>query len=292
MATGLIAACHKRLSVWAEMVVFIHAVFMLPFMAAAIVLSTSQAGFDGFKLIWIVAAHLSARHVAMLVNRIVDRHIDALNPRTAGRALVTGLVGLGEAKLLLLVNLAVFLIACFMLNWLCVLLAPLALFIIIGYSYSKRFTVWCHMWLGIACALGPMGAWVGFTGNLSLLIWPLGLACALWVAGFDTIYAFQDMEFDRKNSLYSLPARFGRKRTLHMARLMHLAALAGFVSLYFLFALKPLYLLGCLLMALGLFYQHFISRRHNLSPLAFTSINGLISLCYLVFMLLSFTPVS
>lgn len=287
MAANLISACHKRVRAWSELVAFIHAIFVLPFMAASLVLASQQAQFSGVKLLWIIIAHLSARHVAMLVNRLADYRLDALNPRTKSRGLVSGLVSRKEAYALLLANLLLFLLCCFMLNWLCLLLAPLALAIICGYSYSKRFTSLCHLWLGLACALGAMGAWVAITGNFSPVIWPLGLGCALWVAGFDVLYAMQDIDFDRAYGLYSLPARLGRRRALMLSRLMHLAATLSFASLYLLFNFSWVYLLGCALMALGLFYQQFISRRHNLSPAAFTGINGVIALSYLTFVLIS-----
>lgn len=287
METSLISHCQKRLHAWSELVVFAHAVFMLPFMAASLVLAAQLTGFSWWKLLWIVIAHLSARHVAMLGNRLLDLPWDRLNPRTRERGLVSGAVSGREAWILFAVNLLVFLLCCFMLNWLCLALSPLALFIIVGYSYSKRFSALCHFWLGIGCALGPMGAWVGFTGNFDFIIWPLGFACALWVAGFDIIYACQDIDFDRQYNLKSIPARLGRARALVVARAIHLLAVLLFFSLYFIFPLKPLYLLGCLFMACGLFYQHFISHKHNLSPFAFTSINGIIALGYFIFLLLA-----
>jgi 4-hydroxybenzoate polyprenyltransferase len=278
--------CHKRLGAWSELVAFAHSLFMLPFMAAAILLASTQAPVSWFKIILIIAAQLSARHVAMLSNRLLDIRFDAINPRTRNRSLASGQVSIKEAVILLLTNLLIFISACLGLNWLCIALAPLALFIIIVYSYSKRFTCLCHLWLGLACALGPMGAWVGISNNFLPAIWPLGLGCALWVAGFDIIYACQDMEFDRDHALYSIPACRGREKAILISRILHAGAVLSFTSLLFIFNLHYIYVLACLFMTAGIFYQQFVNVKAT--PLNFTCINGIVALGYFTIMLLSF----
>jgi 4-hydroxybenzoate polyprenyltransferase len=277
--------CRKRLGAWAELVAFAHSLFMLPFMAAAILLVSAQAPISWFKIALIVAAQLSARHVAMLSNRLLDMRFDAQNPRTRGRGLVTGQVSIQEAAALLLANFLIFISACLGLNWLCLSLVPLALFIIIVYSYSKRFTCLCHLWLGTACALGPLGAWAGISANLSPSIWPLGLGCAFWVAGFDILYACQDMEFDRRRGLCSIPARYGREKAVLISRLLHAGAVLSFASLLFIFNLNYIYALACLFMAAGLFYQQFINTQAT--AVRFTCTNGAVALGYFAITLLA-----
>ena len=274
---------YKRLRTWADMVIFAHIIFTAPFMIIGIMLAGSIAEVTVFKVALLLIAQTSAQMVGMLTNRLSDYHIDSINPRTMDRALVTQAVSNKEAIWLLVANLVIFLAACIGLNWLCLALAPIALFMVIVYNYTKRFTWLCHIWLGLACALGPLGAWVGLSGNLYLPIWPLAMGCALWIAGFDVIYACNDLEFDRQHRLHSIPARFGREKALFIAGIIHIAALLCLLLVPLFFNLNYFYFAGCGLMALELVHQHMISRRHNLSMKVFTNTNSLIALTYFIF---------
>jgi 4-hydroxybenzoate polyprenyltransferase len=287
-AKNFLGHSRRRLAAWGQLLAFSQALFLLPFMAVAILLASAQTPISWFKIALIIAAQLSARHVGMLSNRWLDMRLDAQNPRTRNRSLVTRQISGREAAALLLVNLLIFIAACLGLNWLCLALAPLALFIVIAYSFSKRFTCLCHLWLGTACALGPMGAWVGMNANFSPAIWPLGLGCAFWVSGFDIIYACQDMEFDRRHGLCSLPARYGRKKAVLISRLLHVSAVLSFASLFFIFNLNYVYAFACLFMAAGLGYQQAINIKA--AALRFNCTNSAVALGYFTITLLACAP--
>jgi 4-hydroxybenzoate polyprenyltransferase len=217
----------------ADAVIFRHTLFSLPFVLAAVLLETG--GHPPFwKLFWIVCAAVGARNAANAFNRIADRRIDAANPRTAGRHLPSGRLSVREMGILTAAMLALLCVSAFMLNWLCAALLPLAAVLVFGYSYAKRFTPLCHFWLGIACSSATMGAFLGLTGGFRLRYFIVAGAVALWVAGFDILYAIQDIEVDRAQGLKSIPARFGPR----WARAASAASHAGTV---FLLALVPLF---------------------------------------------------
>ncbi len=209
-----------------------HSVFALPFAyLAALYAGFSVTGSVHWRAIILVTiAMVSARTFAMAVNRIVDRALDARNPRTARRELVTGTVSVRTAAVGSAVALAIFLTSAALLSWLCLALAPIALVLFVIYPYGKRFTWLCHALLGLAQAVGPIGAWIGVTGHWSWTPVLLGLAVGLWIGGFDLIYALQDIDSDRAEGVYSLPARFGPVVALRTAAVTHVVTLGLFAG--------------------------------------------------------------
>lgn len=206
-----------------------HTLFSLPFAASAVILETWGRP-PLAKLLWILLAAAAARNAANAINRVVDRDIDAANPRTAGRPVPSGRLS-GRALLIFAAAcLAVLVLAAAMLNWLCVALLPFAGILVFGYSYTKRFTWLCHFWLGIACSAATMGAFLGISGRFELRYFVVTGAVALWVAGFDIIYALQDIEVDRAQSLRSIPARFGARTARAMAAACHAGTIAGLAA--------------------------------------------------------------
>jgi 4-hydroxybenzoate polyprenyltransferase len=262
-----------------EMVRFSHTLFALPFALMGAVLAAGGIP-PGRTLFWILVAMVGARSGAMGVNRIADRHLDALNPRTASRALPQGRIGLREAVLFVGVSFAVFALAAWMLNPLCFALTPVALLIVCGYSYTKRFTAWSHAVLGLSLACAPIGAWIAVTGSIALPALLLGLAVLFWVGGFDILYALMDIDFDRRTGLFSIPARLGAPGGMAVARLFHLLTAAFLALLIPVLGLGPLYLLG-LCLAVGLLaYEHWLLHRFGLAKLdlAFFNVNGALSI--------------
>lgn len=207
-----------------SLVVFAHTVFALPFALLSAVLAAGGVP-DARTLLWILAAMVGARSAAMSFNRIVDRHIDARNPRTARREIPAGVVSPAAAAIFCTLSGALLVVAAAQLNRLCLYLSPVALAIVLGYSFAKRFTAAAHLVLGLGLAIAPLGAWVAVTGSFALPPVLLALAVVFWVAGFDVIYSLQDEEFDRAEGLRSIPARFGAARALQIARLFHGATL-------------------------------------------------------------------
>ena len=232
-------------------------------------------------------AMVGARTAAMSLNRLIDAEIDGRNPRTSGRALPAGLLGKGMVAAGAFISLALMLFAARMLNPLCFYLAPVALFFLILYSYCKRFTALAHVVLGLCLAAAPLGAWISITGALGLTPLLLALAVLFWVAGFDILYALQDLEFDRASGLHSIPVRLGVNGSLWAARLFHLATLCFLTALMVSAQLGPFYLAGLLLTAALLAYEHWLLRNGDLAKLdaAFFNMNGYISVTVFAFTL-------
>ncbi len=266
-----------------SLVVFAHTVFALPFALLSAVLAAGGVP-DGRTLLWILVAMVGARSAAMSFNRIVDRRIDARNPRTARREIPAGVVSPAAAALFCAGSAALFVLAAAQLNRLCLYLSPVALAIVLGYSYAKRVTPFAHLFLGLALAIAPVGAWVAVTGAFALPPVLLGFAVLFWVAGFDVIYSLQDEEFDRAEGLRSIPARFGAARALQIARLFHGATL---VLLYAVFlAVSGGWLFGAAVVVAGLFLvrQHRLVSPGDLSRVnaAFFTANGWLSVAVFV----------
>lgn len=265
------------------MIKFEHTLFALPFAFLGAILAA-----DGlptwWQTLWITIAMVGARSAAMTFNRIVDRDIDAQNPRTANRELPTGKLTLGFAWAFLYVSIAVFVLASYLLNWLTFALSPVALLFVLGYSYAKRFTAFAHVLLGIALSISPSAAWIAVRGNL-LDVEPilLSLLVLMWTAGFDVLYACQDYEFDRSAGLRSIPARFGIKRSLWIARLFHFQAFVVLVLLYLVTGLGWLALAGVATVGVLLVYQHTLVRADDLSRMnaAFFTTNAFVSVILL-----------
>lgn len=267
------------LRTYLEMIRFSHTVFALPFAFMGAMLAAGGVP-SGRTLGWILVAMVGARSGAMGMNRIADRHLDALNPRTRQRALPQGRIALGAAVGFVVVSFALFLLATWMLNPLCFALAPVAIVIVCGYSYTKRFTAASHLVLGLSLALAPIGAWIAVTGTLALPAALLGAGVLFWVAGFDILYAFMDIEFDRRTGLFSIPARVGMARGLVVAGVFHAITVGCLALLMPLLHLGPIYAAGLACSAILLCYEHRLVHRHGLAKLnmAFFNVNGLLSI--------------
>ena len=271
----------ERVVLWGRMIRFSHSVFALPFALASAALASAE-GIRAAQVLWILVAMIGARSAAMAFNRLADQEWDARNPRTAARELPAGSVGRGEAWGLVVVSSAVLVLAAAMLNPLCLALSPIALLVVFGYSYTKRFTSMSHLVLGLALGIAPVGAWIAVRGTVAAVPVVLGLAVTAWVAGFDTIYACQDVEFDRREGLHSLPARFGTGPALVVARALHVAAVGLLAAIYWLTPLHPIYLAGVAGVAALLAYEHSLVRHDDLSrvDVAFFTVNGWVSVGY------------
>jgi 4-hydroxybenzoate polyprenyltransferase len=271
----------RQLVVYGRMIRFSHSVFALPFALASALLA-GAAGAGPRVWLWIVVAMVGARSAAMGFNRLADHAIDARNPRTAGRELPQGRLSRAEVWAFVAASAAAFVLAASRLNRLCLALSPLALAIVFGYSYAKRVSALSHLALGLCLAIAPVGAWLAVRGGFALPPLVLAAAVACWVAGFDTIYACQDVDFDRREGLRSLPARLGVGRALVAARGLHALAALLLASLYWLAPLHPVYLAGVAAVAALLVYEHSLVREGDLSRVdaAFFTVNGWISVGY------------
>ena len=278
----------NRIQIVLEMIKFEHSVFALPFALTGALLAAraSRNGWPTLRQIaWIVVAMVAARSAAMTVNRIVDLRYDRENPRTSKRALATGDLSVSFAWLFTSVGVGLFLVAAWQLNRLALELAPAALAILFFYSFTKRFTNWSHLFLGCALGISPAAAWIAVTGGLDLRILILCAAVTLWVGGFDVLYACQDVDYDRRAGLFSVPKRFGIARALLIARTMHVGVVSLLASLAGSFALPWPAWVGIAVVAALLAYEHSLVKADDLSKLdaAFFAVNGYISLLFLLF---------
>ncbi len=266
------------------MIKFEHTLFALPFaFLGAILAAEGLPAWD--KILWITLAMVGARSAAMTFNRIVDRDIDARNPRTASRELPSGKLTVGFAWAFLAGSVALFLFSAYSLNWLAFELSPIALLSVLGYSYAKRFTSLAHLLLGWALAISPTAAWIAVRGAIdSGLPVLLSVVVLMWTAGFDVLYACQDLEFDRKAGLRSIPARYGIKNSLWIARLFHFQAFAVLVLLYLVTGLGWLALAGVAAVGALLIYQHTLIKPTDLSRMnaAFFTTNAFVSVILLL----------
>jgi 4-hydroxybenzoate polyprenyltransferase len=274
----------KKAHEYGILVMFSHTIFSLSFALISMLLASN--GLPSInKLFWILAAFMGARTGANAINRAIDAEIDAKNPRTATRQLPQGLMKRKEVIIFSLVCFAVMVVGAAMLNPLCLLLSPIALFLLIIYSYTKRFTWACHLVLGITSAAAPVGAWLAVSGKLSWLPLIMGAANTLWVAGFDIIYGSQDYKFDTENGIHSIPARFGVKNGLHIAAAFHAATI---VLLIIVGILSPqlglIYYAGLAAIAVLFIVEHRLVSPDNLAnvKVASYSINQLVSIIFLI----------
>jgi 4-hydroxybenzoate polyprenyltransferase len=272
-----------------------HTVFAMPFSLVGVIFASVITPVTPAMLGWVLLAFTSARFAAMAFNRLVDRDVDAINPRTAMRELPAGTLTVGQARLSIAVSSVLFVIASGMLNPLCLALSPVALLWVLGYSYTKRFTRWSHLWLGLGLAIAPVGGYLAVTGTWSQPWWVLcvlALAVVCWSGGFDMIYALQDAEFDAMHGLHSVPSTFGVGRAIAIARTLHVLAVVAFALLV---ASRPLGTATPLVngilwaavvgIALVLLWEHRLVRADDLTRVdaAFFTMNGLISMGFLVF---------
>ena len=274
-----------NLRVTLEMIKWEHSIFVLPFALCGAMLAAGGVP-NGHALAWIIVAMVSARSAAMAFNRLADASIDAANPRTQTRALPAGALTPGFVAMFVLVSCVVFVLAASQLNRLSLILAPVALAVLLLYSYTKRFTRWSHLVLGFAMGMAPSAAWIAVRGSLDSRILLLTAAVTFWGGGFDVLYSCQDYEFDRQSGLHSVPRYFGIGKSLWIARVFHLAMLLLLVSLLVVFGLGKLAIAGVAVVALLLAYEHSLVSPHDLSNLnaAFFTMNGVISVVFFLFL--------
>jgi 4-hydroxybenzoate polyprenyltransferase len=267
-----------------------HTVFALPFALVGVTLASYIAPVTISKIIWVILAFTSARFAAMGFNRIVDRDVDALNPRTKSREIPSGALSVAAASLAVAVACVVFVVAAWQLNTLCLLLSPLALGWVLFYSYTKRFTRLCHLVLGVGLSIAPVGGYLAVTGAWSNPWWMLVLlatAVATWVGGFDILYALQDIEFDCAQGLHSLPAALGESVALNVARSLHVTTVLCLAVVGLAVGAGWIYAMGVVVAATLLLYEHSLVKPGDLSRLdaAFFTMNGVISIAFFGFVL-------
>ncbi|MCU7202073.1 UbiA-like polyprenyltransferase [Turicibacter sanguinis] len=280
----LIKKIGKKINDYGVLVMFSHTIFSLSFALISMLLAGN--GKLNFRVIfWILVAFMSARTGANALNRVIDAEIDAKNPRTATRQLPQGLMNKKEILIFVVICFAIMVFAAWQLNTICFILSPIALFLMTIYSYTKRFTWMCHLVLGITSAAAPVGAWLAVTGKISLIPLAMGAANTLWVAGFDIIYGAQDYDFDTKNGIHSIPARFGVKNALHISSVFHVLAVILLLMVGLLAPQLGIIYYGGLLINMVLFViQHRLVKPDNLTnvKIASYSINQVISIVFLV----------
>jgi 4-hydroxybenzoate polyprenyltransferase len=274
----------QNLKTTLEMIKWEHSIFALPFALCGAMLAAGGLP-TWHQVAWIIVAMVAARSAAMAFNRLADAQIDAANPRTATRALPAGVLTPGFVSTFVLIACGVFVLAASQLNRLALWLSPVALAVVLGYSYAKRFTRWSHLLLGFALGIAPAAAWIGVRGSLDWRILLLTAAVTFWVGGFDVIYACQDYEFDRGYGLHSVPRHIGIHAGLWVARAFHLLMLGLLVALVVVFGLGKLAMVGVIIVAALLAYEHSLVRHDDLSKLnaAFFTMNGVISVVFFVF---------
>jgi 4-hydroxybenzoate polyprenyltransferase len=267
-----------------EMIKWEHSVFALPFALCGAMLA-ARGWPAAWQLFWIVVAMVGARSAAMAFNRLIDAEIDAANPRTSMRAIPAGALSRKFVAVFVVISAAVLMLAAWRLNRLAFYLSPVALAVVLLYSFTKRFTSWSHLVLGFALGIAPAAAWIAVRGSLDPRILLLTAAVTFWVSGFDVLYACQDYEFDRQRGLYSIPRFAGISNALWIARVLHFIMLGLLAALVMVFGLGKFSLAGVLVVAVLLIYEHSLVRANDLSKLnaAFFTMNGVISVVFFLF---------
>jgi 4-hydroxybenzoate polyprenyltransferase len=283
-----------------SLIKFSHTIFAMPFALIGFFLGYKKimnhnGPADPFSVneylikqfILVILCMIFARSAAMAFNRYLDRHYDALNPRTAIREIPKGIITANNALAFTIVSCFLFLVSCYFINRICFFLAPVALAVVLGYSYTKRFTPLCHLVLGLGLSLAPIGAYLAVTGIFHWLPILFSVAVICWVSGFDIIYAMQDVEFDQSQQLYSIPAALGKKNALHVSELLHLLSASAVISAGFLGGFGWLYWIGAGVFAGMLFYQHSIVKPNDLKRvnIAFMTANGIASVVFSIFVI-------
>jgi 4-hydroxybenzoate polyprenyltransferase len=284
----------KQVRAFLDLIKFEHTIFALPFAYLGMLLAAG--GLPTFhQFFWITVAMASARTLGMSFNRLADRHIDALNPRTANRPIQTGKISVRTVTIGVIVSLIVLTIAAWQLGPLTLTLLPGAIVCLLGYAYAKRFTWLSHFMLGFTDGLAPMGAWAAVRGSLfttaDLPAWLLLFTVTFWIGGFDVIYACQDTEFDRKENLHSIPAKWGNAAALRVAQICHIMTVGLLGSIGWVMNLGPVYLIGVVIVAALLIYEHSLVKPYDLSKvnMAFFNVNGYISITIFVATFLALT---
>jgi 4-hydroxybenzoate polyprenyltransferase len=239
------------------------------------------------KFFLVIICMVTARSAAMAFNRYLDRHFDQLNPRTAIREIPAGIIKAEKALIFIIINAALFITATFFINTTCFYLSPVALFVILFYSYTKRFTFLCHLVLGIGLSLAPIGAFLAVTGEFDIVPILFSFAVIFWVSGFDVIYALQDIDFDQSQQLYSIPSYWGLKKSLNIARGLHVISASFVIAAFFIGSFYYFYIAGLLVFVGMLIYQHSIVKSNDLSKvnIAFMTANGVASIVFSIFVI-------
>jgi len=279
----------KKITDYLSLIKFSHSIFALPFAFTSALIAANGIP-SLYQIFWITVAMVAGRSGAMGMNRIIDREIDALNPRTENREIPRGVVKTWEAFIFTVIAFSLLMFAAYKLNPLCLKISPLFILVLLTYSYTKRFTWLCHIVLGIALSLAPLGAWIAVQGTFDFKILPLCFAVMFWVAGFDALYGLQDMDFDKRHGIYSIPSIFGIKASLWTARIFHVITISLLLSLIPQFNLSGIYLLGIFIASGLLLYEHTMVKPTDLSKLniAFFNMNGYISITVFVFTLFDY----
>lgn len=274
----------RNIGITLEMIKWEHSVFALPFALCGAMLAAGGMPRVA-QLAWILLCMISARSAAMAFNRLADAQIDAANPRTAARAIPAGILSQKFVTLFVMAACGVFVLAAAQLNRVTLYLSPLALALVLLYSFTKRFTRWSHLLLGLSLGAAPAAAWIAIRGSLDARILLLTAAVTFWVGGFDVLYACQDIDFDRAYGLNSVPQAYGIRSALWLARILHLLMLALLVALVVTFSLGKIAMVGVVAVALLLAYEHSLVSANDLSKLnaAFFTMNGVISVVFFVF---------
>lgn len=272
-----------------SLVKFSHTIFAMPFAIIGFVLGLRYNWMQhttinnvSVKFILVIVCMVTARSTAMAFNRYLDRHFDKLNPRTAIREIPAGIIKAEKALVFIGINMAIFITATYFINTICFYLSPVALFVILFYSYTKRFTYLCHLVLGIGLALAPIGAYLAVTGSFAILPLLFSFAVVFWVSGFDIIYALQDIDFDQSQSLYSIPSYWGLEKALNIARVLHVVSAIFVILAFYIGGFHVLYVLGLAVFIGMLLYQHSIVKPNDLSKvnIAFMTANGIASVVF------------
>ncbi|SFM81573.1 UbiA-like polyprenyltransferase [Thermodesulforhabdus norvegica] len=278
----------KVIYTYGRLIKFSHTIFALPFALSSVILAHRQVPVTKGKLLWIILAMISARSAAMGFNRWADRVYDRMNPRTSGRPSVTGEISAKALITFIAISGIAFVLSARMINPLCFYLAFPVLVFLLSYSYAKRFTRWCHLWLGCAIGLAPMGAWIAVTGDFSWKIVPLSIALMTYIAGFDILYACMDVEFDRRTGIFSLPATSGVDKALWISSLLHTVTFGALLVTGALFSLGFTYYAGVAFIGCLLIVEHRLVSPSDLSrvPVAFFHVNSVISVSLLLSILI------
>ena len=283
----------QRIKNYFSLVKFAHTIFAMPFALIGFFYGLKMVDYDLNRPWWVlfvlvVLCMVFARSAAMAFNRWLDADYDAKNPRTVVREIPGGIISKKNAMIFVVFNCTAFIICTFFINTLCFLLAPIALFVILFYSYTKRFTVLCHLVLGLGLSLAPIGAYIAVTGKFAIVPILFSLSVLFWVSGFDIIYALQDEEFDKENHLYSIPSFIGTKKALHVSELLHFLSVSSVIAAGMIGNFSGMYWSGVVVFAFFLFYQHTLVKPKDLSKVnkAFFSSNGIASVVFCVLVLL------
>jgi 4-hydroxybenzoate polyprenyltransferase len=273
-----------------SLVKFSHTVFALPFALIGFTLAVvyGQKTFHWYLLVLMLLCMVFARSAAMAFNRYLDRRFDALNPRTAKREVPAGIIKPQHALIFTIVNCALFVLTTFFINNICFFLSPVALFVILFYSYTKRFTALCHLVLGVGLSLAPIGAYLTVTGYFSVLPLLFSFAVLTWVSGFDIIYAMQDEDFYRGQKLHSIPTALGKSKSLIVSNILHVLSALFVIAAGFLGQFGMFYWIGVAVFAGLLIYQHLLVKPNDLSKvnIAFMTTNGIASIVFAAFVIL------